>query len=429
MNDIAIRVENLCKQFHIGALQKNRNFREVVIDGLRAPFRRTANLLRGHSRGAADLDETIWALKDVSFDIRRGEAVGIIGGNGAGKSTLLKIISRITEPSGGFAEVRGRVGSLLEVGTGFHHELSGRENIFLNGAILGMRREEIKKNFDEIVDFAEVGKFIDTPVKQYSSGMYLRLAFAVAAYLEPDTLIVDEVLAVGDMRFQKKCLNKMQDVGREGRTVLFVSHSMEAISRLCERSILLKDGKVIMDGNTPNVVNRYLDEGIGLKPVRKWNGQDIMPGDEVVRLCAVQVTNEDGKVAESVDIRDPFCIQMEFEVFKPGHWLLPNFNIYNDNGMWIFTSLDQDPVWRKRGRPAGRYKSTCWVPGNLLASGLHFIEPAMMTPEPFARRFRERNAVAIQIVDTMEGNSARGDWMGIMGGAVRPLLKWTTECS
>ena len=261
MTDIAIRVENLSKQFHIGAIQKNRNFREALVDGVTAPFRRTINRLRGQAKGA-ELDETIWALKDVSFELRNGETIGIIGGNGAGKSTLLKIISRITEPTEGFAEIHGRIGSLLEVGTGFHPELTGRENTYLNGAILGMKKAEIKRKFDEIVSFSGIDKFIDTPVKHYSSGMYLRLAFAVAAHLEPEILIVDEVLAVGDARFQKKCLDKMQDISQKGRSIVFVSHNMLAITQLCERAILLDNGRVVQEGPSHEVVRSYLNVGM-----------------------------------------------------------------------------------------------------------------------------------------------------------------------
>jgi len=239
MTDIAIRTENLSKQYRIGAHLQKRNFREAFKDACMAPFRRAGKLFRGQATGAAELDETIWALKDVSLEIKQGEVVGIIGRNGAGKSTFLKVISRITEPTEGRVELRGRVGSLLEVGTGFHPELTGHENIYLYGAILGMDRWEVTRKFDEIVAFAELEKFIDTPVKKYSSGMYMRLAFAVAAHLEPEILLVDEVLAVGDAAFQKKCLGKMGDVSREGRTVLLVSNNMSAILNLEHQALLL----------------------------------------------------------------------------------------------------------------------------------------------------------------------------------------------
>src|SRR5579884_3769862 len=240
MSEVAVRAEGLGKEFHISQLQRgSKSFREVVVDAFLSPARRMARLLRGHATGAADLDDTIWALRGVNFEIRKGEVVGIIGKNGAGKSTLLKILSRITEPTEGFVEIHGRAGSLLEVGTGFHPELTGRENIYLNGAILGMTRAEIRRKFDEIVDFAGVEKFLDTPVKRYSSGMYVRLAFAVAAHLEPEILVIDEVLAVGDAEFQKKCLGKMGEVAGGGRTVLFVSHHMGSVARLCSRVVAL----------------------------------------------------------------------------------------------------------------------------------------------------------------------------------------------
>ena len=252
MGDIALRVEDLSKQYRIGGSREAyKTLRDTFTDAVVSAFRRAGRLVRGRGVGAAERGETFWALKDVSFEIKRGEVVGIIGCNGAGKSTLLKILGRITEPTGGYADIYGRVGSLLEVGTGFHPELTGRENIYLNGAILGMKRVEIGRKFDEIVAFAEIERFIDTPVKHYSSGMYMRLAFAVAAHLEPEILLVDEVLAVGDARFQKKCLNKMQDVGQQGRTVLFVSHNMQAITRLCQRAILLEGGTMVQDGPVP----------------------------------------------------------------------------------------------------------------------------------------------------------------------------------
>ncbi len=259
MGDIAIQVEGLGKRYHIGRQQAGyETIRETVTRMILSPFRKAERLMRGQASAAAGLDETIWALRDVSFEVQHGEVLGIIGRNGAGKSTLLKILSRITEPTEGYADVYGRIGSLLEVGTGFHPELTGRENIYLNGAVLGMKRAEIAGKFDEIVAFAEVERFVDTPVKHYSSGMYLRLAFAVAAHLEPEILVVDEVLAVGDAAFQRKCLGKMGDVAREGRTVLFVSHNMVAVRNLCSRTIWLQDGCIFQVGETTAVTEDYL---------------------------------------------------------------------------------------------------------------------------------------------------------------------------
>ena len=259
MSITMLHVENLGKQYFIGRREKYRTFRESLTQSLSAPFRRSIQALRGQGQQAAGLDQALWALRGVSFEIQQGDVVGVIGRNGAGKSTLLKILSRITEPTTGRVRIRGRVGSLLEVGTGFHPELTGRENIYLNGAILGMRKNEIERKFDEIVDFAETEAFLDTPVKHYSSGMYVRLAFAVAAHLEPEILLVDEVLAVGDIAFQKKCLGKMGDVARTGRTVLFVSHNMAAIAALCNRAFLLDHGQLVAAGETAEVIDRYME--------------------------------------------------------------------------------------------------------------------------------------------------------------------------
>jgi lipopolysaccharide transport system ATP-binding protein len=427
VNDIAIRVESLSKLYQIGKLEKYQTLRDTLTDAFVAPFRRAGKLLRGQATGAAELDETIWALKDISFEIECGEVVGIIGRNGAGKSTLLKILSRITEPTEGYADIYGRVGSLLEVGTGFHPELTGRENIYLNGAILGMKRGEIERKFDEIVAFAEVERFIDTPVKHYSSGMYLRLAFAVAAHLEPEILLVDEVLAVGDARFQKKCLNKMQDVGQQGRTVLFVSHSMPAITRLCERVILLDEGRVLEDGPSHQVVRTYLNTGLGMTSVREWQDPARAPGGEVARLRAVRVRTEDGQITDAVDIRRPVGIEMEYDVLKSGYVLLPHYNLFNEQGVHVFKTLDQDPVWRGRPRPEGHYVSTAWIPGNFLAEGMMSVSAALVTLNPATLQYHERDAITFQVIDSFDSDSARGDWAGQVGGVVRPLLMWSTQ--
>ena len=428
MSDLAIRVEHLGKQYHIGKRQeKHRTLRDKLVESVTSPFHRAGKLLRGQATGAAELDETIWALKDASFEVRSGEIVGIIGRNGAGKSTLLKILSRITEPTEGYADVYGRIGSLLEVGTGFHHELTGRENIYLNGAILGMSRTETESKFDEMVAFAEVERFIDTPVKHYSSGMRLRLGFAVAAHLEPEILLIDEVLAVGDASFQKKCLSKMQDVGRQGRTVLFVSHNMPAITRLCPRTISLDSGTVLMDGPSPQVVSTYLRSGLGTSAAREWPDLDTAPGDETVRLCAVRVRTKDNQITDSIDIRRPVGIEIEFEVLEPGHVLLPHFKLFTQAGIEAFNSVDIDPDWRGRPRPSGRYISTGWIPGNLLIEGMMIIGAAMVTLHPKIVHFVEQDAIAFQVVDSTDGNSARGDWAGGLAGVVRPLLEWTTQ--
>lgn len=428
MNEIAIQVEGIGKKYHIGKTQaRYQTVRETLTDAIRSPFRRAGKLLRGQATGAAELDEEMWALRDISFNVKHGEVVGIIGRNGAGKSTLLKVFSRITEPSEGRAWIRGRVGSLLEVGTGFHPELTGRENVFLNGAILGMKKVEIEHKFDEIVAFAEVAKFIDTPVKHYSSGMQVRLAFAVAAHLEPEILVVDEVLAVGDAQFQRKCLNKMEDVGQQGRTVLFVSHNMSTITRLCERTILLNGGRVVEDGPSYQVVSTYLTSGLGTTAAREWSSDRNQPGADVARLCAVRIQTEDGRISGAVDIREPVHVQMEYEVTQSDYVLLPNFHFYNEGGVEIFPAIDLDPEWRQRPRPAGRYTSTAVIPGNLLAEGTFFVRSALITMDPVKIQFNEPDAVAFQVIDSHDGDSARGDYVGSLAGAVRPIFQWRTD--
>jgi len=428
MSDIAIRVEGLSKQYRLGAKRERyRTLRDTLTEAFVSPFRWAGRRRRGETPKAAVLPETIWALQDVSFEVKRGEVVGIIGRNGAGKSSLLKILSRITTPTAGYAEIRGRVGSLLEVGTGFHSELTGGENIYLSGAILGMRRAEIARKFDEIVAFAEVERFIDTPVKHYSSGMYLRLAFAVAAHLEPEILLVDEVLAVGDAMFQRKCLNKMQDVGQQGRTVLFVSHNMPAVTRLCGRTILLDEGRVQRDGPSHQVVGAYLVSNLGTMAAREWPDLSKAPGDDIVRLRAVRVRTEDGQITDAVDIRRPVGIEMEYEVLQSGYPILPHFTLHNDEGIRVFVSFDLDPAWRGRSRPPGRYVSTGWIPGNFLAEGTMFVGPAMITDHPRILHFYTREAVAFEVIDTLEGDSARGEFAGLMKGVVRPLLQWSTQ--
>lgn len=424
MSDAAIRVENLGKRYRIGKRERYQTLRDTLTDTVTAPFRW---LRHGRSANGNSAPDHIWALKDVSFEIPRGEVVGIIGRNGAGKSTLLKVLSRITEPTEGCAEIHGRVGSLLEVGTGFHPELTGRENIYLNGAILGMHKAEIARKFDEIVAFAEIEKFLDTPVKHYSSGMYVRLAFAVAAHLEPEILLVDEVLAVGDAVFQKKCLNKLQGVGQSGRTVIFVSHSMPAIARLCPKTILLDGGRVTRFGPTHEVVGLYLRSDTGSCAARQWVEPQQAPGNEVVGLRSVRVRNIVGDTLETVDVRQPLGIEMEYEVLAPGHILVPNFNFHNDEGVCLFIAHEQDSTWHRRPRVPGRYTTIAWIPGDLLAEGTHFVGAAVSTLAPLKIHFYESDAVAFHVVDSFQGDSARGDYSGDMPGVMRPLLEWTTR--
>jgi len=438
--DIAIKVENISKCYRIG-LKEDRHdtFGMSMFNFIKSPlknYRKYRALYKFDDMKFdqdANLDnnpsDIVWALRDVSFDVKEGEIVGIIGLNGAGKSTLLKILSKITVPTSGRATIRGRISSLLEVGTGFHPELSGRENVYLNGTILGMRKKEIDRKFDEIVDFSGIEKFIDTPVKRYSSGMKMRLAFAVAAHLEPEILLIDEVLAVGDARFQDKCLDKMKDVGRHGRTVLFVSHNMPAVTRLCPRTIMLNGGRVQLDDSSHRVVSAYLHTDKATKAERAWHDLREAPGDEVVRLCSVRVRNKDGRVAEAVDICQPISIEVEYEMLQSGYMLDITCHFVTEEGVKAFISIDNDPAWQKTPRQIGHYVSRVWVPGNLLSEGMYFIGVGLRTINPPVRRFRVNEVVGFQVVDTMDGNGVRGDLAGNIVGVVRPLLKWETQFS
>ena len=435
-SNIAISVENISKCYRIGMKeQMHDTFGHTILDFLKSPlknYRKYRSLYKFDDMNP-DQDhhpsDILWALKDVSFEVKKGEIVGIIGVNGAGKSTLLKILAKITNPTGGRATIRGRISSLLEVGTGFHPELTGRENVYLNGTILGMRKKEIDHKFDEIIDFSGIEKFIDTPVKRYSSGMRVRLAFAVAAHLEPEILLIDEVLAVGDASFQRKCMDKMKDVGQQGRTVIFVSHNMPAGTRLCPRTILLNDGRVHIDDASHRVVSAYMHVEKATKAERQWPNRMEAPGDEVIRLCAIRVRTQDGQVTETVDIRQPVSIEVEYEVLQSGYELRVYYHVFNEEGIEAFLSIDNDSAWLKKPRPIGRYVSTAWIPGNLLSEGMYFIGPGIYTLNPDVKRFRVSDAVGIHIMDGMDGRGARVDSSWIIPGVVRPLLKWETTFS
>ncbi len=375
MNDTAIRVHNLGKQYQIGGPQERyKTLRDTLTDLATSPWRR----LRSAWRGERSKSErhAIWALKDISFEIPRGEAVGIIGRNGAGKSTLLKVLSRITEPTEGRAELHGRVGTLLEVGTGFHPELTGRENIYFNGAILGMRRAEIDRKFDEIVAFAEVERFIDTPVKHYSSGMYMRLAFAVAAHLDPEILIVDEVLAVGDAQFQKKCLGKMEDVAKQGRTVLFVSHNMAAVRTLCPEAILLNSGRIEISGPSDQVIAQYLAssaEDLSTSVALPRSGPEV-PGE----ATCLRFHTTSGQPQAEFRLGEPWRIGLEFELRKPLDQVIAGV------GLMTIDSIPVITYWsRPKDLSAGRYsvEFTCDIP--LAACDLQFAVGLTTHQRPF----------------------------------------------
>jgi lipopolysaccharide transport system ATP-binding protein len=432
-NSTAIKVENISKCYRIGLKEEiHDNMLSIVLDFLKSPltnYRKYRSLYKFHEidDNGANSGDVIWALKDVSFEVKKGEAIGIIGRNGAGKSTLLKVLSKITDPTSGKAEIRGRVSSLLEVGTGFHPELTGRENVYLNGTLLGMRKREVDEKFDQIVDFAGIEKFIDTPVKRYSTGMKVRLGFSVAAHLEPEILVVDEVLAVGDARFQRKCLDKMKDVGQQGRTVLFVSHNMPAVTRLCERAILLDEGKIIEDGPAGRIVSNYLCSDLGTAATREWQDPARAPAGSVARLSAVRVLNRDGRVTETIDIREPMKLEMEYEVLKSGYVLLPHFCLFNERGECAFVTVDQTPTWRGRVRSNGHYLSSVTIPGNLLAEGILLVDCNLLTLNPDILQFNAKSVVSFNVVDNMEGDSARGDFAKNIPGVVRPLLEWDTQ--
>jgi lipopolysaccharide transport system ATP-binding protein len=426
MGDLVIRSEKLGKRYRIGELQQGyRTLRESLVDMAKAPFRMARRLARGEPQPG---EETIWALRDVDFEVRQGEVLGVIGRNGAGKSTLLKLLSRITEPTTGRVRVAGRVGSLLEVGTGFHPELTGRENIYLNGAILGMRRAEINQRFDEIVAFSEIEKFIDTPVKHYSSGMFLRLAFAVAAHLTPEILLVDEVLAVGDDRFQKKCMGKMESVGKEGRTVLFVSHNMTAIHRLCQRVILLDDGTIRADGDTSEIISLYLNADRSEADCKEWNDPSTAPGDDSVRLKRVRLLNRNQRLRSSFEIREPVLVEVEYWVFNPAHRFLPIIMVNTEEGICAFESAaNHDPAYSGKTRKTGIYRSICRIPGDFFNEGMYTVNVLIRVLVPRKYFVRESNLLSFRIQDSGSGLSVKGEYPKVWSGVVAPILPWETE--
>jgi lipopolysaccharide transport system ATP-binding protein len=425
MTNLAVRVENLSKQYRLGGSQtRYKTIRETISDAAQAPFRRVGKLLRGQAYGAAELNETIWALRDISFEVKHGEVVGIIGRNGAGKSTLLKILSRITEPTEGSVDIYGRVGSLLEVGTGFHPELTGRENIYLNGAILGMKRAEIERKFDEMVDFAEIEKFIDTPVKHYSSGMYVRLAFAVAAHLEPEILMVDEVLSVGDAAFQKKCLGKMRNVAEGGRTVLFVSHNMIAIRNLCEWTILLQDGRILQVGDTPTVTEAYLRQSLRAESLAEVTSLiKSLPSDPAFRLEAMEV-RQNGQPGNVVVNGQPVEIDIRYRVLQHTTGLRLYFDLLDgENNILIRTFHDEDAEAIPTMEP-GEYVSIATIPANLLAPRVYEVR---VRAGIFNIRSCTGDGVGIPLTVEASGVVNRGYPQDTIRSKLQPKIPWHTR--
>lgn len=429
MSDRAIEAENLGKQYRLGQSQTYRTLRESLVDLARSPLRMLGSLAEKRNReNSAEPSNTFWALRDVAFSVDHGEVVGIIGRNGAGKSTLLKVLSRITEPTTGRVLLRGRVGSLLEVGTGFHPELTGRENVFLNGAILGMRHGEILRNFDAIVDFAEVERFIDTPVKHYSSGMYLRLAFSVAAHLNPEILLVDEVLAVGDASFQEKCLGKMGDVARQGRTVLFVSHNLGALANLCPRAILLSSGRVKSIGPSRDVIDEYIALGKEASGERIWPDRADAPGGDRIRLHSVRVISAD-RVSADVDISKEIAIQVEYWNLRPGSRMNVGLHLVDKLGVDVLQSTNMHSAnlardeWYGVPAPPGLYRSTCIIPANFLNDGRYTLHVAIRTDVMHMEAWAG-DVVSFSVHDTGEmRREYGGPWLGV----VRPRLAWNTQ--
>lgn len=418
-----IRVEDVSKQYRLGQISTGSLAHDVnrwwhTLRGKQDPYLKIGE---ENDRTVAGTSEYVWALQDISFDVKQGEVLGIIGRNGAGKSTLLKILSRTTLPSTGTVKAKGRIASLLEVGTGFHPELTGRENIFLNGAILGMTKREIASKFDEIVDFSGVEKYIDTPVKRYSSGMYVRLAFAVAAHLEPEILIVDEVLAVGDADFQKKCLGKMKDVSSQGRTVLFVSHNMSAIKTLCSRAIGLKNGNINLSGDVVEVVDSYFESGTSNILKKTWQPNEAI-GDDIVRLYSARLTDSNHNDIDHVDFYEGARIEIIYRVLKEGFTSIPNFHFFKNDEAIFIISEDKS----KSPKNHGLYKSSVILPPHFLNEGKFSVGIAVTSYPLQVVNFYENPCLTFEVIEHDLSNR-KFPYTGSVPGFIRPELDWKTE--
>jgi lipopolysaccharide transport system ATP-binding protein len=426
----AIRAEGIAKVYEIGERERYKALRDTIAAGLNAPVRLAKSRGR-RSNGNGKGQDHVWALKDISFEVEPGEVVGVIGRNGAGKSTLLKVVSRVTEPTRGTVDLWGRVGTLLEVGTGFHNELTGRENVYLSGAILGMNRHEVRRKFDEIVEFAEVQRFIDTPVKRYSSGMLMRLGFAVAAHLETEILLVDEVLAVGDAEFQQRCMGRIGSFAHEGRTVFFVSHNMGAINRLCPRTLFLSEGMIEEDGPTSQVISHYLRSAAGQGGERTWPDPATAPGNDRVRVQAVRVRSG-GLVTSTVDIDQDVVVEIEYRIQEAGRKnLCASIHLYDGVGNVVLMTASTpganalEEEWFGRQRPTGLYRSELTIPANLLNDGRYYVTVYIASFGPEVAEAYVPEAVGFDVLDTGAMRDAGGtsQWPG----AVRPRLPWRTE--
>jgi lipopolysaccharide transport system ATP-binding protein len=411
-----ISVERVSKAYRLGTIGSGTLGDDVARWWARVRHKPDPLLRIGDEHHARRVGDQFWALEDLTFDVKQGEVLGIIGKNGAGKSTLLKILSQVTAPTSGLMRFRGRIASLLEVGTGFHPELTGRENIFLNGAILGMNKAEIRSKLDEIVEFSEIAEFVDTPVKRYSSGMYVRLAFAVAAHLEPEILILDEVLAVGDARFQQKCLGKMGEVSQGGRTVLFVSHNMVAVQSLCRRALLLRDGRLEREGPAASVVSAYLGEGQRTGGGTEWATPDAAPGNAEVRIKSVRITPGDRRPDGLISMITPIHVETEFWLLKPHVRVHLVYHVINEQGVVVLTTACQSLM-----RPVGLHRGSVTLPGQLLNSGAYSLRLYVIQDEN--RGTYDHQALAsFTVNDLAERTTA---WAGREPGVVRVRLPWT----
>jgi lipopolysaccharide transport system ATP-binding protein len=419
-----ISVENISKVYRLGLIGGGTLKEDFARWCAKLQGKPDPSLKIGEEHHARRMGEQFWALEDVSFEVKEGEVLGIIGRNGAGKSTLLKILSQVTSPTSGQIKIKGRIASLLEVGTGFHPELTGRENVFLNGAILGMTKVEIRKKFDEIVAFSGIEDFIDSPVKRYSSGMYVRLAFAVAAHLEPEILIVDEVLAVGDAEFQKKCMGKMQDVSKGGHTIIFVSHNMAAVSKLCQQCVLLDGGRLKLSGPTDEIIPQYLKVGNQSDGIRVWDETVENTLDPRLKIRSLRILAPDGSPTGHIDIRKPFTVEVEYQILET----LPKFRIalrvITPDGTVAFTTSDSaDPSYETKSCHSGYYTTRCFVPGNLLNEGFYSLMLSADIPTQKIL-FIEEGAVGFSVEQTGGVNARFSEkWPGV----VCPHLKWETQ--
>ncbi len=417
---VAIEVDSISKRYRLGEYR-------AAYGTLRESLVHAGRRLTGHEHHRPTME--VWALRDVSFQVPEGQVLGIIGRNGAGKSTLLKILTRIATPTSGRAEIRGRVGSLLEVGTGFNQELTGRENVYLNGAILGMKRREIDQRFEEIVDFSGVERFIDTPVKRYSSGMYVRLAFAVAAHFEPEIMLVDEVLSVGDAEFQRRCLGRMEQLGNAGRTVVFVSHALGSVAQLCDRAIWIDGGQIVGDGRPPDVIANYLHQTHSAGAERAWP-EESAPGNDLAKILSIRTLPHEGMPPGVVDVRRPIGVEVGFRVLREGKPVFPKIKVLDEEGSVAFNAMDTDERWLEQ-TPPGDYVATAWIPGNLLNEGSAVVEAAICSLDfpKLEHHAAVYEAVSFEVLDPGDGDSARGRFSGQWRGVVRPLLEWTVERS